>query len=232
MLSTPVPKLNTAVKRLIKVKICGIMQPDHAYAAAQNGADMVGVVFAESRRQVSIETALAIRDVLGYSSMRPSLVGVFVNETPGRMLAIARKANLDKIQLSGDETPDTVAFCARHIPVIRALRFPAGTSPDKALAVLDAYTRYSLGDRLHFLVDAYHPLEYGGTGQVADWSLAAYLAQRHDVILAGGLSPANVQSAIYHVSPWGVDVSSGVEKDGSKDIHLIKTFISAAHLIP
>ena len=133
------------------------------------------------------------------------------------MLNVAREAHLDIVQLSGDESPETVAECAKQINVIKALRFPVGTPHDEALALLDAYTAYNLGNHLRFLVDAYHPREYGGTGQVADWSLAARLAEKHNVILAGGLNAANVLAATQQVSPWGVDVSSGVERNGVKD---------------
>jgi phosphoribosylanthranilate isomerase len=85
---------------------------------------------------------------------------------------------------------------------------------------------------LRFLVDAYHPREYGGTGQVADWSIAAHIAARHNVILAGGLNSTNVLAATQQVSPWGIDVSSGVERDGVKDPRLIREFVSAAHTSP
>jgi phosphoribosylanthranilate isomerase len=214
--------------RRVKVKICGIMLPQHAHVAARSGADMIGVLFAQSKRQVTIEAALAIRAVLGNSPTRPLLVGVFVNDTPRHMLDVAQRAHLDIVQLSGDETPETVARCAERMEVIKALRFPVGTPHEHALDLLDSYSGCSRTNRVRVLVDAYHPLEYGGTGQVADWSLAARLAERHNVILAGGLTAANVRSATKQVLPWGVDVSSGVERNGAKDPQLIKAFADAA----
>lgn len=216
-----------ATKRA-KIKICGIMQPEHALTSAQYGADMVGVVFAESRRKVSIEAARAIRHALDSSATRPALVGVFVNASPACVRQTVLSTGLDAVQLCGDESLDMILDCMQYVPVIRALRFPKGTPPEEALATLEIYAPYTLSGRLRLLVDAHHPLEYGGTGQMADWSLAAYLAKRHDIILAGGLNPANVHDAVKQVSPSGIDVSSGVERDGTKDPQLIRQFIEAA----
>jgi phosphoribosylanthranilate isomerase len=208
------------------VKICGISTPGHALAAARSGADIIGVVFAPSRRRVSVETAKAIRSALDGLENRPLLAGVFVNEARATILQLARDVGLDMAQLSGDETLEEVAAVARNISVIKALRFPAGTATQ---AAQDTCTKYAAaGERLRLLVDAHHPGEYGGTGHVADWPLAAALAAEQDIILAGGLTPDNVAGAIAAVAPWGVDVSSGVESDGIKDASLIERFVRAA----
>lgn len=228
MLPTYVVDRDLPTTKRAKVKICGVMQPEHALAAAHYGADMVGVVFAESRRRVSIEAALTIRHTLDDIAIKPSLVGVFVNEAPARVRQTVLSTGLDAVQLCGEESLDMILDCMQYVPVIRALRFPKGAPPEEALATLEAYTPYTLSGRLRLLVDAYHPLEYGGTGQTADWSLAAHLAMRHDIILAGGLTPANVRAAIEQVAPWGIDVSSGVERAGAKDPQLIREFIEAA----
>ena len=188
---------------------------------------MVGLVFARSRRQLSIEAARVIREALESIEERPLAVGVFVNETPQRIREIAVEAGLDVAQLSGDESAEDVAECAQYCSVVKALRFPTNVAPEEALPEVNRYTALGLGDRLRILVDTYTPGEYGGTGQVANWSLAAELAAHADVILAGGLKPENVRSALSAVSPWGVDVSSGVEKDGAKDPRLIAAFIEA-----
>jgi phosphoribosylanthranilate isomerase len=211
------------------VKICGIGTPAHALAAARSGADIIGVVFAPSRRKVSIEAAKAIRGALDGLQSRPLLAGVFVNETHDALLEVARVVGLDIAQLSGDETPEEVAAIAQDIPVVKAMRFPAGTTVRAAMDKCTDYAAMAPGERLRLLVDAYRPGEYGGTGQVADWSLAAALAAEHDIILAGGLDPENVATAIDAVAPWGVDVSSGVERDGVKDTGLIERFVLAAH---
>jgi phosphoribosylanthranilate isomerase len=160
------------------------------------------------------------------------MVGVFVNEALERLLSIARSARLDVVQLSGDEPPEYVAACSREYPVIKALRFPKGFGLRSALGVVDGYISAipEGGKRARFLVDAYRPGEYGGTGTVADWRLASALSARREIILAGGLGPDNVRSAIAAVSPWGVDVSSGVEAGGTKDAKLIRAFLQAAKL--
>jgi len=226
-----------------KVKICGITTPEHALAAARSGADMLGMVFAPSRRQVSVEQAKAIRAALEPLGNRPVLVGVFVNETNARVMQTAREVGLDIVQLSGDETPQEAAACARYFPVIKALRFPAGTAIQHALETCREYKMLAtdISDRdelerephgpskkLYFLVDAFCAGKYGGTGQLADWSLAAALSAREEILLAGGLNPQNVAGALAAAAPWGVDVSSGVESDGVKDAVLIESFIRAA----
>src|SRR5439155_17415638 len=146
------------------VKICGIREPEHALFAAAQGADMIGLVFAKSRRQVSTETAARVARAVGALQEKPLLVGVFVNEPLERVLAIAQEVGLCAVQLSGDESPVFVAECTQHYPVIKAVRFPPGTATGEALEMLEAYGR-SMTDgreRLRFLVDAYRPGEYGG----------------------------------------------------------------------
>jgi phosphoribosylanthranilate isomerase len=211
------------------VKICGIGTPEHALAAARSGAGIVGMVFAPSRRRVSVETAKTIREALDALDDRPLLAGVFVNETPATIRAVVREVGLDVVQLSGDESADEVARLSEGIPMIKALRFALGTATEAALATCSEYAAVGSSRRVRLLVDGYRPGEYGGTGYVADWSLAAVLAAEHDIFLAGGLTPENVAGAIAAVAPLGVDVSSGVERDGVKDVDLIEHFVHAAH---
>jgi phosphoribosylanthranilate isomerase len=204
------------------------MQTQHALVAAESGADMLGMVFAPSRRQVSPDAACSIVAALRGRADRPLFVGVFVNESTARMLEIAEQVGLDLLQLSGDENAEQVDECAAYYPIIKAVRFPASMPTEQAIAELEPYTRLDRGDRVRLLLDTYSPGVYGGTGETADWSLAAGIAERLPLILAGGLNPANVGMAIERVSPWAVDVSSGVENDGVKDSALIRGFISAA----
>lgn len=212
----------------LAVKICGLMQPQHALVAAESGAGMLGMVFAPSRRKVSIEAACAIHDALERLPERPRLVGVFVNETTQRMLDIADIVGLDVLQLSGDESAEQVAECAEDYPVIKAMRFPGTMHVEQVLESVREYGAFSLTGRVRLLLDTYRVGEYGGTGEKADWSLAASIAEHMPLILAGGLNPGNVGEAIEQVLPWGVDVSSGVERDGSKDSALIREFLLAA----
>jgi len=212
----------------LAVKTCGIRQVDHALVAAAAGATVVGLVFAPSRRSVTVDLGYAVRQALNSLERRPLLVGVFVNEMPQTILDIAATVGLDVIQLSGDELPVEVAECAANYPVLKALRFPTGTPVEAALGDFRRYRALSPPDRLRFLVDTFQEGEYGGTGRLADWGIASELARHEDILLAGGLTPHNVAQAVSAVAPWGVDVSSGIEREGVKDPSLISTFITNA----
>lgn len=216
----------TPISTRVRVKICGLTHPQHALHAAKEGADMLGLVFASSRRQVTIEEAHTIANALriAYGS-HPQVVGVFVNETASEMLRVARVVGLDALQMSGDEAPYVVAECARYYPVLKALRFQASISFEEATRTLALYRQVADPSRLRFLIDAHHPAEYGGTGTKADWSLAARLARHEEIVLAGGLTPSNVSKTLRDVQPWAVDVSSGVEREGMKHMGLIEEFI-------
>jgi phosphoribosylanthranilate isomerase len=215
----------------VAVKICGITLPELALSAAEAGAEMVGMVFAPSRRQVSVETAKQIRRVLAEreyaTGERPLVVGVFVNELPHDVARIAREIGLDIVQLSGDESAEDAARCAERYPVIKAFRFSSVHSMDSALETMGRYTSPDHGCRVRPLLDAHTPGSYGGTGHLADRPLAAALAAHYPIILAGGLTPGNVEQAIAGVRPLGVDVSSGVERDHRKDPQLMRDFVAA-----
>lgn len=213
-------------------KICGIMQPEHGLIASMYGASMLGLVFAPSSRQISLADAIAIRHVLETAPNRPLLSGVFVNERLERVIQIAREVGLDIVQLSGEETPDEAAECALSFPVVKVLRFPPGTSADEALRVMASYRVLVGPDRLRFALDTYSAGAHGGTGRTSDWALMCELAKHEQVILAGGLNPDNVASAIEQVQPWGVDVSSGVEVGGAKDPYRILSFLQNALAAP
>lgn len=201
------------------VKICGLRTVEHAIATAAAGADMVGLVFAPSRRRVSVGEGAAIAAALrAGGGPRPRIVGLFVNEAPAAILATAQAVGLDLVQLSGDEPPEDADQLP--LPLIKALRLD-GSAREAA------WVRRA-GPGLTILVDAHVPGAYGGTGAQADWGRAAELARRAPVILAGGLTPENVAAAIAAVRPAGVDVSSGVETDGAKDSAKIEAFLGAA----
>jgi phosphoribosylanthranilate isomerase len=148
------------------------------------------------------------------------MIGLFVNAAPEHMLAAIRQCGLDAIQLSGDEASE-VACHLPGIALFKAIRLDG--APSEA-GWLDA--NQALDVRL--LVDAHVPGSYGGAGVLADWNRAAELARRRSIILAGGLTPENVDAAIRQVHPWGVDVSSGVETNGVKDAAKIRAFVAAA----
>ncbi|MGW8312405.1 MAG: phosphoribosylanthranilate isomerase [Desulfuromonadales bacterium] len=198
-----------------RVKICGITNPEDAHHAVACGADALGFVFFPgSPRYVKPDTA---RRVIAELPPLVSLVGLFVNEAPGRIRETVEFCGLNTVQLHGDETPDQCSYPPCR--VIKALRLKRQMSVE----VFAAYEVAAL------LLDAYIPDQFGGTGHLCDWEQAATVAARHRVILAGGLNPENVAVAVRQVHPFGVDVSSGVEKQpGVKDPEKVARFIRAA----
>ncbi len=201
---------------MVRVKICGITTPDDAAAAVDGGADALGFVFFRgSPRYITPERAYAIVKEL------PSFVttvGVFVNEQPQEIDRITSLARLDIIQLHGDEKPEACRVARR---VVKAIRI-------KSIDSLEPLRNYR-EEISAFLLDAYAPDSLGGTGLMFNWDIAVEAKQFGRIILAGGLTPENVQKAIRHVRPYAVDVSSGVERvKGKKDHQKLKLFIDRA----
>ena len=216
------------------VKICGISDPAHALVAAEAGADLIGLVFfPPSHRNVTPARAREIVRALRDAGHATLAVGLFVNEDPARMSAMADAASLDLIQLSGDEQPADLARLNR--PALRSVRLGAGEGVARVRERLTAAAVMAqgrepgpLGQPLTPLVDAHVPGRWGGTGTQADWDAAATLSRLWPLFLAGGLTPGNVAAAIAAVQPLGVDVSSGVETGRAKDPAKIRAFIRAA----
>jgi phosphoribosylanthranilate isomerase len=205
------------------VKICGIRHQEAAEAAASNGASLIGFVFVPVRRQVAPEAARSIINQIRYDNERPpAAIGLFVNEEPETINQTVELAGLDLVQLHGDEPPEM----AREIdvPVIKALRLGDSVDRKGLMRTIESFLEHCAG----ILIDSHVPGQWGGTGVVGDWELAADLASQYPVILAGGLNPANVGAAIEAVRPAIVDVSSGVETDGTKDSNKIAAFLSRA----
>jgi len=195
------------------VKICGITRRDDALAAARLGAHAVGLVFcARSPRNVSIAAAQEIVAALPPFVMA---VGLFVDAAVREIEAVLNEVRLDLLQFHGDET---AAFCARFgVPFIKAARVRAGLD-------LIQYAR-DYGAARGLLLDAFVDGTHGGTGTAFDWSLIPPDLSL-PIVLSGGLNPANVSDAIRRVSPWAVDVSSGVEASpGIKDPQKIAAFM-------
>jgi phosphoribosylanthranilate isomerase len=205
---------------MTRVKICGIRSEEHALAAARAGADLIGLVFAPSPRQVTPAQAQKIVAALKKDNVRVEAVGVFVDTPADEVNRIALSCRLDRVQLSGDEDRD---YCRKiDRPIIKAVR--PGTPPGEEMA----RGARLLDNKEHvILLDTAVPGRYGGTGKTFDWRLALPIARRFPVIIAGGLTPENVAEAIWAVHPWGVDVSSGVETGGVKDMVKIEKFIKA-----
>jgi len=208
------------------VKICGITHLEDARCAASAGADFLGfILYPKSPRYIAPEAAgeivQAIRAEFGAA---PRCVGVFVDEPVDAVRAAIETVHLDLAQLHGAETPDVVAALAPR--AFKALRPQTLAEAQKAFASYGPPSAPSTAPAL--LVDAYHPQQMGGTGQVADLEIARWLAERCRLLLAGGLTPDNVADAIAQVRPWGVDVASGVEvSKGKKDHAKVREFIEA-----
>lgn len=196
------------------IKVCGITRVADALHAAAHGATALGFVFwSRSPRNVSPERAAEI-----IAELPPEItpVGVFVDESVEGIRVVVERTGIRAVQLHGDEPPayaDTVGC-----PVFRAVGVD---DADHACAGWPAETT--------FLVDTVDPLRRGGTGVAVDWNRAAALARERRVVLAGGLTPANVAEAITAVRPFGVDVSSGVEESpGVKDFDKVARFLANA----
>jgi phosphoribosylanthranilate isomerase len=205
----------------IKIKICGITNLEDAEAAVAAGADALGFVFyANSPR--CIEPAVAQRII---AQLPPFVlpVGVFVNHDQDTIRNVFDECGLAFAQLHGDETP---TFCeALGRPVLRTLRLR-----DRGSLLALAEYKGRMGVR-GFVVDAFSTQAYGGTGQTVDWSLAREVSQAAPILLAGGLTPSNIQEAVRQVQPYGVDVSSGVEDSpGKKDHEKIRAFTQTVRL--
>jgi phosphoribosylanthranilate isomerase len=195
------------------VKICGITRAEDARLAASLGATAIGFIFwPSSPRAISPLRARAIVDALPASV---TTVGVFVNAGRDEIEAAADEANLQAVQLHGDETPDLARSLSRR--VIKAITL-AG----------DIDERVNEWPGTMLLLDAHDAAKRGGTGRVIDWDRAAAIARAHDIILAGGLGPANVADAVARVRPAGIDVSSGVESSpGIKDPGKLRALFDA-----
>jgi phosphoribosylanthranilate isomerase len=199
-----------------RVKICGITRPGDARAAAQAGADAIGLVFyPTSPRYLGTERAVEIRDAL---PPFVQTVALFVNPDAAQVAQVLGRVRPSMLQFHGEETPE---FCAQFgMPFVKAVRMGSGVkSGVDALEYLRPFSHAAA-----WLFDSHVP-EYGGVGESFDWALVP-VTERY-VILSGGLSPANVAEAIRRVRPWGVDVSSGVESaKGIKDAASIAAFIA------
>ena len=211
-----------------RVKICGIRDKPHALAAVEAGADFIGLVFAHSKRQVSPAQARELASAVKKSSNTTKVVGVFVNALAADVNEIADFCALDWVQLSGDESWE---YCCEVVrPVIKAIRIDQ-QSPEELYAEISAGGKLLPAQRFIPLLDSQVEGKYGGTGESFDWKLVQQVAKRFPVIIAGGLDPRNVARLIERVTPWGVDVSSGVETRGVKDTSKIKAFIEAVRKV-
>jgi phosphoribosylanthranilate isomerase len=200
---------------VVKVKICGIRRVLEGQAALEAGADFLGFIFyPPSHRNLAPEEARDLLAGIRASTTRTdwAAVGVFVNEPVAWVNQVAAECGLDYVQLHGTES---AAYCARmQRPVIKAMRLPelqAGASSAADLRVA------------RLLLDAQGPGHRGGMGERFDWQAARPYAS--EALVAGGLTPDNVQEALDVLQPWGLDVSSGVERERFKAPDLVCAFL-------
>jgi phosphoribosylanthranilate isomerase len=195
------------------VKICGITRLEDAQAAVACGAGALGFVFwPGSPRFIDPHRARAI-----VATLPPfvTTVGVFVNQPADHVTGVASLVRLGTVQLHGDEAADYAAGIST--PVIKAV-----TVANPQLSTWPA--------RITLLLDVYDPEKRGGTGRTVDWTVAAAIAAQRKVLLAGGLTPENVVDAVTRVRPFGIDVSSGVERSpGVKDHQRLRALFEALH---
>lgn len=200
----------------VKVKICGVTSVEDGIAAADAGADMIGLMFAEkSPRLISMETAAQIARAVPQYIVK---VGVFVNPAEDLVLRAIGECGLAMLQFHGDEPPE---FCAQFgVMSVKAFRI-------RNMESLKALPGYQTDA---YLLDAYSATGLGGTGEKFNWNLAVEAKKfGKPIFLAGGLTPENVAGAVREVQPFAVDVSSGVESaPGKKDRDRIRAFVSRA----
>ncbi len=222
-------RLTALLERGGVVKICGLRDPIRAAAAAGAGANLIGFIFAEARRQVTPEIA---RDCIEAARQaRPArdvfAVGVFVDAASTEIAETVHVAGLDAVQLHGNETPEFLQQL--DVPAIKAIRPRPGETAESVFRDIERFSTAPVPP-VGILIDGFAEGAAGGTGARADWKLTAAIAARRDVLLGGGLNAENVGAAIEAVRPIGVDVSSGVETDGEKDVAHIEAFIRAAQV--
>lgn len=194
-----------------RIKICGITTAADAMAAIQLGADAIGLIFADSPRQV---TATQAREIVRQLPPLVTVVGVFVDEEVRKVQKLHKEVGFHVAQLHGGE--DRTYLAHLDLPSVKCFAV-------RNNRVLDQIEEFRVPA---FLLDTYQPDRAGGTGMPFDWSIATKAKAYGEVILSGGLNPENAAAAVTAVRPWAVDVSSGVESaPGRKDMEKMKAFI-------
>jgi phosphoribosylanthranilate isomerase len=206
---------------MVRVKICGITNPQDASMAVELGVDALGFIFAPSPRRITPGRA---RQIISTIPPFVTTVGLFVDEDLSIIRDIMRFCGLDMIQLHGNESPE---FCGELMPLaVKAFRLKDASS-------LISINRYQ-GQIRALLLDTYQQGVKGGTGKTFDWNLVINNVRQFKMplILAGGLTPSNVQTAISVVKPYAIDVNSGVEDHpGKKSFILMKELMKAVQKI-
>jgi phosphoribosylanthranilate isomerase len=215
---------------MLWIKICGTTNLEDARVAIDAGADALGFIFAESPRKIALVQA---QEIIAQLPKGVEKVGVFVDDKPERILEVVAELGLTGVQLHGNESSIHVGALrkgtAEGTRILKAVRLndPAAGSQ---LAIYGANRRL-LPDAI--LLDSGSAEKPGGTGEAFEWrqwaGVAQQLSERMAIVVAGGLTPKNVAEAVRTLSPWGVDVVSGVEQSpGKKDPKKVREFVTAA----
>ncbi len=213
------------------VKICGLTNYADALVAAEAGANLLGfIIWPKSKRAISAENVRPIVEQLRERKNCPTLVGVFVDDSAETVAQTLDYCGLDLAQLHGGEPPSFIGdesspLFGRSYKAIRPQSYlEAEADAEWFLPENGKPTAPQL------MIDAYHPVLVGGTGEISDWDIAQRLTtQVPRLLLAGGLTPANVAQAIRETNAWGVDVASGVEAaPGKKEHALLRAFVANA----
>ena len=205
---------------MTKIKICGLKNKTDAIFAASLGVDYLGMVFVENvKRKVTFDQAKDIVNSLSEIKNKPKLVGLFADQTLDYVKNTFNKFSLDYVQLCGDENFHYLSDL--NLPFIKQIKISENI---KLINVFNWIEKIqSIGGLIS--IDSYMEGHYGGSGKLINLSNAKKIIQKYNVLLAGGLNTENIQKITEDLTPWGVDVSSGVEFNGIKDKDMIESFI-------
>jgi len=205
---------------MTKIKICGLKNKTDAIFAASLGVDYLGMVFVENvKRKVTFDQAKDIVNSLSEIKNKPKLVGLFADQTLDYVKNTFNKFSLDYVQLCGDENFHYLSDL--DLPFIKQIKISENR---KLINVFNCIEKIqSIGGLIS--IDSYMEGHYGGSGKLINLSNAKKIIQKYNVLLAGGLNTENIQKITEDLTPWGVDVSSGVEFNGIKDKDKIESFI-------
>lgn len=216
---------------MTKVKICGLSKVEDALAAANAGADFLGILF-EPRSKRFLDADDAKHLVQSFRAKwpqeEPRWVGVFANQPLDEVNHLLTYCNMDMAQLSGHES---LEYCGQLVrPVVKVFHVRDDAPAQEVVEEIERSLKAYQAKGHMCMLDTFNKQGVlGGTGEVFDWEVAQELARDYSFLLAGGLSLENVAEAIRQVKPWGLDVSSGVETDGQKDATKIARFIAQVH---
>ena len=213
---------------MTKIKICGLQTADQAIVARDMGADFLGFVFVSGVKRC-LQAAYARSEIERLKDHQSTnnffkTVGLFADQPIEFVNKTALECDLDMVQLCGSESLD---YCrAIEKPIIKSVHITEQDSEKKLEQISNRLSGLETNGHLAML-DSFQEGGYGGTGKVFNWDIAKKLAAEYDFLLAGGLNSKNVASAVEEIQPWGVDVSSGIETNGNKDLLKVAAFIQS-----